>query len=54
MEDLEIDLLIQSYNTRLSSVMAELVLKDAVIKSLEKKIVSLAGESKEKNKSNFE
>lgn len=54
MEDLEIDLLIQSYNTRLTSVMAELVLKDAVIKGLEKKIANLTTDSKAKSKNNFE
>lgn len=41
MEDLDVNLLIETYNNRLSKLLADLIVKETVIKQLERKAHAL-------------
>lgn len=46
MEDLDVQLLITTYNEKLGKLVSELVVKEAVIKQLERKVQALMASSK--------
>lgn len=41
MEDLDVNLLIQTYNEKVGKLMAELIVKESMIKQLERKVHAL-------------
>jgi len=46
MEDLDVELLISMYNDRVGKLMAELIVKETVIKQLERKVHALTASLK--------
>lgn len=46
MEDLDVQILVSTYNEKIGKLMSELVVKEAVIKQLERKVQALMASSK--------
>ena len=46
MEDLDIQILVATYNEKIGKLISELVIKEAVIKQLERKVQALMASSK--------